>query len=240
MTQISSTVDNAMGILRLVGESGSATAIELAKKTGLSRTIVYRALITLEKHGLVRSSGSKYSLGYSILQLADHVDNDIRSAARPGLEELATAYHTTSILFAREGTECVIIDQCVSQSTPTQIRYSLGFRSSLSSGGHGRAILAFSPPDVIEQVKDAVADPDAVASLEAALVEIREKGYALSSNEIRPGVTGLAVPTVDRDGYAIGSIGLVTLAGHFPDVDEVAQSLMGVAADVSKHRLSHG
>jgi DNA-binding IclR family transcriptional regulator len=110
----------------------------------------------------------------------------------------------------------------------------------LSSGGHGRAILAFSPPDVIERVKELVGDPDAVGSLESALVEIREKGYALSSNEIRPGVTGLAVPTVDRDGYAIGSIGLVTLAGHFPDVDDVASSLMSVAADISKHRVTHG
>lgn len=237
MAQVSKTVDNALSLLHILGDAGSSTAIELAKLTGLSRTIVHRSLITLEKQGFTRRQGSSYTLGLAILQLADRIETDIRAAARPGLEKLAAKYDTTSILVVSDGTEGVILDECVSQSGPTQIRYSLGFRSSLVSGGHGRAILAYSSPEIVEATLAQVKDKTAVEQLRRSLDEIRANGYAFSSDEVRSGVSGLAVPILDRRNVAIGSVGVVTVAGRFPGLEDVADAVKDVTAGIAERLL---
>ncbi|WP_344818094.1 IclR family transcriptional regulator [Microbacterium soli] len=237
MAQVSKTVDNALWILQLLGEQGAATSIELAKLTGLSRTIVYRSLSTLEARGFVRRDGSSYSLGLTILNLSDSIESDIRTAAQSGLEQLAARYDATCVLVVADGTDGVILDQRVSQSGPTQIRYSLGFRSPLAAGGHGRAILAFSPPKVVEAMLGKLSDVGTAERLRETLSEIRRRGYAYSSDEIRFGVSGLAVPILDRKRRAVGSIGLVTVAGGLPDLDDVSRTLMSTSASISEQLL---
>lgn len=233
MVKISKTIDNALHLLRVLGQTGSATAVELSRLTGLSRTIVYRSLITLEKHGFTRRAGSKYSLGLSILQLADLIETDIRAAARSGLEDLATRYNATSILVVADGTEGVLLDEFVGHAGPTRIRYSLGFRSSLAVGGHGRTILAFSPPGVVEATLAKIEDERAVRQLRKTLDEIRAQGCAFSSDEVRSGVAGMAAPVLDRHDVAVASVGVVTVAGQFPDQQDVARSLKKVTAEIA-------
>lgn len=233
VAQVSKTVDNALSLLHVLGEEGTSTAMELAKLTGLSRTIVHRSLVTLEKQGFTRRQGSSYSLGLAILQLSDRIEGDIREAARPGLERVAEKYETTSILVVADGTEGVILDEFVSQSGPAQIRYSLGFRSSLASGGHGRAILAYSSPEIVEATLGQIDDDATRERVRASLEKIRKAGFAFSSDEVRSGVSGMAVPVLDRHGFAFASIGVVTVVGRFPEQDEVAGMLKEVSTAIS-------
>ncbi len=233
MTQVSKTVDNALSLLHLLGETGSATAVELSRMTGLSRTVVHRSLVTMERQGFTRRHGSTYSLGFSILRLADGVEPDIRDAARPGLERLASTFDATSVLVVADGPEGVILDEFVSQSGPAQLRYSVGFRSSLTLGSHGRAILAYSEAAIVEAAIADLADQSSVEHLHSQLEQIRAAGHAFSTDEVRSGVSGLAAPVLDRRGRAMASIGVVTLSGRFPQPEEVARELKEVAAQVA-------
>jgi DNA-binding IclR family transcriptional regulator len=64
---------------------------ELARRLGMNKNMVHRALTTLAADGYVTrdASGTRYRLGYRVLTLAGADDEfDIRALARPVLEEL--------------------------------------------------------------------------------------------------------------------------------------------------------
>jgi DNA-binding IclR family transcriptional regulator len=231
MTQISRTVDNALSLLKHLGETGPATALQLSRGMELNRTIVHRLLVTLEGQGFVRREGSTYTLGFSILQLADRVEDDIRSSARSGLERLAKAFEETSVLAIADGTDSVVVDQFVGGGSGAQIRYRLGFRNSLAFGGHGRAILAFSPREVVTSTLERLSDGEA-ERVRRSLEEIRTAGYAFSSDELRSGTSGLAVPVRNRRGVAVASIGIVSPISRFPDVSKVLDVARDVVRDI--------
>lgn len=232
MTENSKTVTNAMTVLNALADESPASALDVSRTTGLSRTVAHRLLRTLEEGEFVRRSGSRYSLGFALLRLSDCIENDIRSAARQGLEDLATQFSGTSVLVVPEGTDGVVIDQRVSQQTLSQIKYPLGFRSRLNQGGHGLAILAFSPSPVVTEILGTLTDPTERETLTAMLGTIRESGYAFTSNVLKTAASGLAVPVQDRHGNAIGSIGIVTTLADFPDRSLVAESAKRVARQI--------
>ncbi|MDT0201843.1 helix-turn-helix domain-containing protein [Nocardioides sp. AE5] len=234
LAEKSKTVDNALRLLLILGEVSSATALELSRMTGLSRPIVHRLLTTLHERGFVRREGSSYSIGFALLQLADGVEGDIRNAAEPGLNKLSSEFGQTSILAAIDGLQSVIMGQQVSQVSLNQVRYPIGFRSSLATGGHSIAILARSKEAVVDEIIRLCNSDSDRARLEKHLGQARRLGYAFTEDEVRSGTSGLAVPICGRHGFAVGSIGLVSPAGRFPDRDSVAAAARGVADDIEK------
>ncbi|HEY8458699.1 MAG TPA: IclR family transcriptional regulator [Actinopolymorphaceae bacterium] len=233
MAQISRTVDNAMSLLKHLSEHGPATALQVSRDMQLNRTIVHRLLVTLERQGFVRRQGSAYSLGFSILQLADRVEDDIRTSSRPGLERLAKAFDETAVLAVPDGTDSVVVDQFVAGGKGAQIRYRLGFRNLLAFGGHGRAILAFSPPEVVASTLERLSEQEA-DWVRRSLEEVRTAGYAFSSDELRSGTSGLAVPVRNRHGLAVASIGIVSPVSRFPDVSKVLEVATDVAREIEQ------
>ena len=73
------------------GPERSLGVTELARRLGMNKNMVHRALTTLAAEGYVARdpSGARYQLGYRVLTLAGGDDEfDIRALARPVLEEL--------------------------------------------------------------------------------------------------------------------------------------------------------
>lgn len=235
MVQTSSTVENALAVLLRLGENGPATALQLSQQLKLNRTVVHRLLVTLERQNFVRRVGSSYALGFALLRLSDAVEDDVRAAASVPLERLASGLLETSVLVLPDGIHAVVAHQSLSPREGPQIRYRLGFRSPLSSGGHGRAILAFSPPDVVDRALHELPSHEA-KRVRASLEEIRDLGYAISTDELRSGASGLAVPVRNRQGVAVASIGIVSPAGRFPPTDELFPAVNQAALDV-EHQL---
>jgi DNA-binding IclR family transcriptional regulator len=225
--ETSRTVDRALVLLRAVGEHGPAGSAELARHTGLNRTVVHRLLATLAARGFVQRDRGGYALGTALIELGSRARADVRQRARPILERLAARFGETSVLTVRDDGDAVAVDQVFGGEHVVRVEYAPGFRHPLVLGAHGRALLAFAEPAVVERALAACPDRDAA---EAALAQTRERGWAASHDELQFGASGVAAPLLDGRGLAVASLGIVAPVTRFPDVDEVAAATLAAIA----------
>jgi IclR family KDG regulon transcriptional repressor len=216
--ETSRTVDRALVLLRAVGDDAPATSSELARRTGLNRTVVHRLLTTLAARGFVRRDGDRYSLGTALVELGGRVQSRLRERARPVLETLAARFGETVVLTVPDGRDAVAIDQVLGGDHLVRVHYAPGFRHPLTKAAHGRAILAYADLPVRDR------------ELQAVLREVRARGWAYSHDELQMGASGLAAPLLDATGRAAGSVGVVAPATRFPDVEEVAAATLAAVA----------
>lgn len=216
--ETSQTVDRALVLLLAVGAHGPATSSELARHTGLNRTVVHRLLATLAGRDFVRREGDRYRLGTALVELGGRVESRLRERARPVLETLAARFGETVVLAVPEGRDAVALDQVLGGEHLVRVHYAAGFRHPLTKAAHGRAILAYADLPVRDR------------ELQASLREVRDRGWAFSHDELQLGASGLAAPLLDAGGRAVGSVGLVAPANRFPDVEEVAAATLAAVA----------
>jgi DNA-binding IclR family transcriptional regulator len=237
----SKTVDKALALLLALGDGDGAgdgarrvgqRVSDLAGRTGQSPTAALRLLTSLEHHGFVRRTTEGYALGAALLGLGLHVEPLLRSAARPRLAGLAARFGETAVLTLRDGHEAVAVDQVLGPDhRVVQVRYRPGHRHSLAEAAHGRAMLAFVPPAVLDGVLASL--PDDQADLVGRELEVtRGRGYVFSSGELEPGAAGLAAPILDQAGVAVASIGVVAPAPRLPDPTELAGAVVEAARSV--------
>ncbi|MBO2449703.1 IclR family transcriptional regulator [Actinomadura barringtoniae] len=215
MPEISKTADQALVLLLSMAEAGPGTAAGLAERLGMHRTVVHRLLATLEGRGFVRRQGSSYALGLVLRHLAEQVESDLLTAARPVMTELSAATGETVTLHVREGEEIVVADRVQGSRHPVRVDYQPGDRNPLSVGAAGRAVLAHLAAE-------------APAPLIERLEEIRRTGHDYSHDELKAGVSGIAAPVFSRTGV-VASLSLVvptsrdeSLAEHVPELIEAA------------------
>lgn len=204
--ETSQTLDRGLRLLTLLAEtSGSISVTEAASALGLNRTVVYRLVTTLEKHGLVRRSPKgRLSLGFAVLTLAAKVHPMLRQAALPALRELAEDVGATAHLTVADGGEALAVAVVEPSWTSFHVAYRVGTRHDLRRGAAGRAILAGRVGDV---------------------------SYVSSEGELQQGASGIAaavvgVPTVEA------SVGVVALTGL--DQAAVGPRVVKAAADVAR------
>lgn len=189
---------------------------ELSQHLGVHKSTMSRLLTTMEGAGFVcRAPGNgHYALGPRLLEMSSLVLTrlDVRTVARPWLEELSQASLETVNLAVWDHDEAVNVDQIAS---PQPILYMgwIGRRTPAHASSTGKALLAFQPPDVIERVlsrprkaytKATVTDP---VRLRQELTWICECGYAIAEDEFQDGVTAVAAPVLTR-GLAAGVISI--------------------------------
>jgi len=223
MPEGSKTVDQALRVLEQLRGGGPGTAADLGRRIGISRTAAGRLLISLEEHGFVRRTDAGFDLGFDLLRFSSALGAGIRAAAVAPLQRLAARFDETAVLAVRDGNDAVAIEQIAPGERVVNIQYRPGTRHPLSVGAHGLAMLA----DVHVQVQE----------LEPALVprlaEIARIGYAVSRDELEPGVTGIAAPIVSVDDTPIAAIGIVAPSNRFPDVAAVAHEVTTAARTIT-------
>jgi DNA-binding IclR family transcriptional regulator len=223
MAEGSKTVDQALRLLVELREGGPGTVAELGRRVGVSRSAAGRLLTSLEAHRFARRTDAGFDLGFDLLQFSAGLAAGIRAAAVPALRDLSRRFGETAALALRDGSEAVALEQVVPPGRVVNIQYRPGTRHPLSTGAHGLAILA-----------DANADPDRLdPELLPRLADIARTGYAVSHDELEPGVTGVAAPIVNAAGTPIGSVGVVAPSSRFPDVGAVAGAVIAAARTIA-------
>ena len=99
-SETSQTLDRGLRVLELIAEEpGGLTVTEISSALGVSRTVIYRLVVTLETHALLRrSSAGKCRLGLGVLAMGRAVSPVVRDAAVPALRLLSEAVGATSVL----------------------------------------------------------------------------------------------------------------------------------------------
>lgn len=142
--ETSQTLDRGLRVLRLLGESPEGlTVTEIAVALGISRTVVYRLVVTLEAHGLIRrSADGRCRLGLGILGLARQVQPLLRDIASPILRSLALTTAATAYLGVVDGADLLTLAGAEPAHAEVHVAYRVGARSPLERGAAGRAVLA--------------------------------------------------------------------------------------------------
>src|ERR671929_1402296 len=134
-------------------EHPEPTLAELAQITGFSRPAVRRFLITLERMGYVRGSGGRWSLTPRVLTIGQHytASHALIELAQPHLLRLAEQTQESASLATLDGDDVVYVAR-VPVRRIMSINVSIGTRVPAHATSMGRALLAWAPPAVGEQV----------------------------------------------------------------------------------------
>jgi DNA-binding IclR family transcriptional regulator len=228
--ETSKTVSQALCLLIEIGEKEGSVA-DLARRVGLQRTIVQRLLSTLREQRFVfRTPDGRFVLGSAVSELATRMENPVQAVAAAPMLTLSRQLNETVVLTVRDRDDAVSVDQIGAVGHVVRAEYPPGFRHPLSVAAAGRAILSLVEPATIARFVAAAPDGE---ELRAKLAVIGQLGYAVSVDELRHGAAGLAAPIVDRSGYAIGSIGIITPSGRFPNPDSICEFVLRAAAEIS-------
>ncbi|WP_322058039.1 IclR family transcriptional regulator [Paraburkholderia sp. J63] len=219
------SLSSALQLMRYFTSTQPAWGVrELARESGTHHAVVQRVLATFAAEGyLVQDAAGRYTLGLRWFEMGEIVRHVVSptQAVEPILQHLARESGETVFLTLIDGNEGLCLDIVHSDQ---QLRFSIeeGQRFALHAGSHGKAILAFLPPEQREGICANAARTDArvdLAVLDGQLAQIRNQGWAYTREESAAGVAGLAVPVWSRTRQVVGSI---AISGPVQRLDEAA------------------
>lgn len=231
-----STVAKALDLLEILADEPREWGVtEIARRLDLSKSVVHGLLVTLQDRDFVAGDPRtrRYRLGLKAMRLGAGVDlhQELRVAALPILHELTAAAGEASYLMIRQGLRAVTVARALT-AAPMRISVDEGMTTALHAGASGKAILAFSAPEIVESVITETGIPKMASQtitsreqLIANLDQIRADGYAYSESEAMEGVFALAVPVLGANGIN-ASLGLVGIAAGLGDRRSALLSLL--------------
>lgn len=203
--------ERALDILLCFINETQLGMMEIAERTQLNKSTVFRLLATLEGRGFVKRDPQteKYQLGFSIWELATHLNrsDDPAILFLPEMEQLRDRLDETVSLYIRDGKERVRIQAVESKQTIRRVA-PIGARLPLTAGASSKVLVAYESEAFQREV---LADPRWPAGVEMGtyqerLTQVRESGYAISVQEREEGTSAVAVPVFNRSGKLIASL----------------------------------
>lgn len=208
--ETSQTLDRGLRVLEVLAEHPEGlTVTSLAQELEVSRTIVYRLVVTLEQHGLLRrGKDNRCRLGVAALSLARQVQGMVRDAAVPALRRLAEQFNATAHLTLVDGNEAVVVAVVEPARQEAQATLRAGARTPLDRGVAGRA---------------AVATQSEGRPLDA--------GWVISGGDPAHGGYAVAAPLLGVVGFE-ASVGVVSMSEL--DTATVGPKVVAAAADIAR------
>lgn len=233
------SVTRALALLGELRDSEDGLGVnELARRIHVSPSTASRLLATLEGAGMVQRNGAgPYRLGLALVTLADRVLSrlDLRTLARPVLEELMERTGETATLSVPGEREAITVDSVPSRSSVVSMA-RLGRPSVAHATAVGKVMLAFGQRplprerDLRALTQRTITDRP---RLEREVRLARERGYATVFGEREPDVNAIAAPVFDRDGALAAILGLQGPASRLPDPTRLLGELRAGAAQLT-------
>jgi DNA-binding IclR family transcriptional regulator len=242
------SVDRAARILRVLASGPRRLGVsEIAERLDLTRPTVHGLLRTLQAHGFVEQDrhSDKYQLGAGLLQLGtSFLDlSELRARSLVHAERLASRADAAVRVGVMHGESVVIVHHVFRPDTTLQI-LEVGAELPLHASALGKAMLAYAPDELIE---DVLAEPLArltsrtvtASALREQLGAVRSVGYASERDEAILGESSLASPIFDHSGHAVGAIGIVGDTARLmprgpakPLIASVAEAARGISREL--------
>ncbi|MES5820585.1 IclR family transcriptional regulator [Streptomyces sp. RG80] len=240
------SVDRAVSVLEILAQRGEAGVSEVAAEIDVHKSTAFRLLGALEARGLVEQAAErgKYRLGFGIVRLAGAVTGrlDITQQGRAVCERLSEEIgETVNIAVLQEhyavnlhqvrGPGAVGTHNWVGQLTPVHATSS------------GKILLAHlrdtERADVLAASGVQKLTPRTLTSrteLEKDLAAARERGYAVTLEELEIGLHAVAAPIRSRDGEVIAALSASGPGYRFTEerIHEFAPALIGGADEISR------
>lgn len=232
MAEVSLTGAQMLLVLEAVVEHGPISAAEAARICNMNRTVTHRLLVTLAQRSYVRRGDKGYTIGATILRLAQYGDRHIRLVVKPIIETLARECDETVVVHGISDFDAVVLEQAVGQRHLVRVEHRPGSHHPLYTGASGWSLLAFQPERFIAKILDKVSDRDAVR---ARIEEVRRDGYAVSHDELQLGVHGVAVPVFNTEGTCEISLAVLVPGTRANSLLRFIEPLQAAAREVASN-----
>lgn len=203
-------------------EQSSLTVAELARSTGLSRTAVHRILSTLVTLGYLQVSGRHYRPAARMLDLgyATASSGGIAGVVQPHLDDLDRVVRESCSVGVLVGGDVVYVARAQARR-PLSIITVVGSRFPAASTAIGRAMLsgledgrvrnylALYPPVAFTHLS--MTDPEALLEEVRA---VRQRGWAVTDEELELGYRAVAVPLRGADGSVVAAVNVRMSVGR--------------------------
>lgn len=195
-------------------DSPELTLSEVAAKTGVTRAVARRFLLTLAELGYVRNDGRFFSLTAKVLELgyAYLSSLSLPEVAEPHLESLVAEVSESSSVSVLDGQDVVYVAR-VPVSRIMTVSISVGTRFPAYCTSMGRVLLAGMTDDDLAEYLSSVQlealtakTVSSVAALRGELARVRSQGWSLVNQELEEGLRALAVPIHDRTGKVVAAL----------------------------------
>jgi IclR family pca regulon transcriptional regulator len=189
----------------------------IARAASTSNATATRICHTLTQMGFIdRDEQRRFFLTPRILSLGHSAVCSMgwRNVAQHYLERLSFDLKETVNLSVMDGFELIYIAR-VNTDRILPFDLQLGSRLPVYCTSMGKALVAFSPPEMIEQVLENVnfapLTHRTITDREqymAELEKVRAKGYAVNDEELSVGLRSVAAPVLDSQGWSQAAINI--------------------------------
>jgi DNA-binding IclR family transcriptional regulator len=209
-------LDRAFAVLDLLGESDVPLGLaQVASSLGLHKSTAHRFLMVLERHRMVeRTTTGKFRLGLRLFDFGNRAieQYDLRERAQPHLKRLVAETEETAHLCILEHSHIIYLDK-LEPARSVRMFSRVGASNPVNSTAVGKAILAFTPPERVEEILRKTRferfTAKTITTRELLMREVertRRRGYAVDDEEREEGVRCVAVPILDSNGIAVAAI----------------------------------
>lgn len=223
---------------------------EIAVRTNIPKSTVHRILSSLEKDRWVlqEKETRKYRPGARILIFADswRVRQSLIQTADIPMRHLVEQTGETTVLAVTDGCE-VRCAHVVESSHAVKFSFRVGGKLPIHAGATGKVILAFGNEDIRKTVFSSpltAFTENTITSMEKLEEEIeivRQRGYAISIEEVDPGGTAIGAPILSIDGRLLASLILSGPRSKFErKIEDLAPMVVKTARDISALLLGSG
>lgn len=190
------------------------TLSEVATAAGLARPTARRILITLEQLGYVRTADGTFSLTPRVLELgmAYIGSASLWELARPHLRELVAATGESCSIAQLDGSDIVYVAR-VAVPKLVALAVTIGTRFPALPTSLGKVLLAALTPAELGKVLDEPSRAGVPArwtperdEIDAALREVRARGWASTDQQLALGIRSVAAPIRDGEGTVVAAV----------------------------------
>jgi len=192
---------------------------DLARKTGLSKSTVFRLVQTLRSQEYIIDAGEgrKYTLGPKVLSLGFAVLSslELREVAQPYLMDLSRQIKQTVNLAILDGWKLIYIERIKTHQI-VSINLHVGSRLELYNTAMGRVLAAFQSKDWISQYLEYLKQLQKTKpywiehgkKLKKILEDVRKNNFAINNEDLTPGLRSVATPVIDREEHVVGAVNI--------------------------------
>jgi IclR family pca regulon transcriptional regulator len=190
------------------------TLSEVAAEAGLARPTARRVLITLQQLGYVRGEGGGFALTPRVIELGtSYVESlGLWDVARPHMERLVRETGESTSIAQLDGSDIVYVARVAVPKIVTLV-VSIGTRFPALQTSLGKVLLAALSDAEVDEV---LAEPSrsgvrplwspSRTERTEALREVRARGWALTDEQLAPGIRSVAAPLRDGAGRVVAAM----------------------------------
>ncbi len=219
-TEFVQGVERCFAVIRTFGpDAHSLTISAVAERSGLTRSVARRYLLTLRQLGFVVQQGSLFSMTPRILDLGfTYLSTiDVARVAQPFMERAVERLHESCSAAILDGGDIVYVVRVPARRIMSATLV-LGSRLPAHATSLGKVLLAYMPP---RQLDEYLAQHPLRAitrhtitnerTFRKTLEDVRRRGWAAANDESEVGVRSIAAPVFNHRNNVEAA---VNVAGH--------------------------